>query len=492
MKAKKSSIREEIDSQFGIPQHQEDIDDFENPIADAVKNLISDDIQTLNSEDISDRFSSLRTRTFNDGSGAKGKSTSRNKLFKDYHNSLDRSKSSKKDESDLSMSEEEEGDENEDVRGSDDDSDNEGSMEAESELEEDDDEVNFSILGSEDDGDETLDDSEDDKEADDTLDNSDEDDDDEEVDQDFLYSKQSKSSEIEKGKAVQQQIALWDSFLECRIRLQKGIVAFNKLPSQEVMDKYSLGTELHKELSDAQESVSRLTETLISLHEKLCNQYEGVGQSESKKRKSTTSDKGGVKKRKLEEYDSFLNQMKDNFVSYQNDAIQKWNDKTKIASGKTGNSNFSAFDQSVLNQIEHILKDKARLVRRTQQRKSKYVRVGELGLDSKEDSEEALIKDEYDVETFDDDDFYHKILRDYIEKKTVDINDPQKLGKQWMELQKLRSKMKRKVDVKCTKGRKLRYGVHEKLVNFMAPVLSHQWNLESEIELFKSLFGKKK
>uniref|UniRef100_A0A8D8PVX3 Uncharacterized protein n=1 Tax=Cacopsylla melanoneura TaxID=428564 RepID=A0A8D8PVX3_9HEMI len=135
MKAKKSSIREEIDSQFGIPQHQEDIDDFENPIADAVKNLISDDIQTLNSEDISDRFSSLRTRTFNDGSGAKGKSTSRNKLFKDYHNSLDRSKSSKKDESDLSMSEEEEGDENEDVRGSDDDSDNEGSMEAESELE---------------------------------------------------------------------------------------------------------------------------------------------------------------------------------------------------------------------------------------------------------------------------------------------------------------------------------------------------------------------
>lgn len=52
--------------------------------------------------------------------------------------------------------------------------------------------------------------------------------------------------------------------------------------------------------------------------------------------------------------------------------------------------------------------------------------------------------------------------------------------------------MKRKVDVKCTKGRKLRFEVHEKLVNFMAPVLSHQWNPESELELFKSVFGKKK
>ncbi|KAL1465037.1 hypothetical protein WDU94_004632 [Cyamophila willieti] len=484
MKAKKNSIREEIDSQFGIPQHQEDIDDFENPIADAVKNLISDDIQTLNSEDLLDRFNSLRTRTFNDDLDAKGKSTSRNKLFKDYHNSLDKHKSSKNDDSELSLSE----DNDDEVSGSDDD--NEGSIEPENGLEKDeDDEDNFSILGSEEDGDETLDDSENDKEADDTLDNSEED---EGVDQDFLYSKQSKSSEIEKGKAVQQQIALWDSFLECRIRLQKGIVAFNKFPSQEVINKFNLTHELQKEMSDAQENVLQLMETLTSLHEKLCNQYEGVGKSESNKRKSTTSDKRGSKRRKLEEYDSVLNQMKENFSSYQNEAIQKWNDKTKIASGKTGNSNFSAFDQSVLNQIEHILKDKARLVRRTQQRKSKYSRVGELGLESKEEKIEALIKDEYDVEIFDDDDFYHKILRDYIEKKTVDINDPQKLGKQWMELQKLRSKMKRKVDVKSTKGRKLRYGVHEKLVNFMAPVMSHQWNLESETELFKSLFGKKK
>jgi hypothetical protein len=76
--------------------------------------------------------------------------------------------------------------------------------------------------------------------------------------------------------------------------------------------------------------------------------------------------------------------MQTDFTPYQNEAIQKWNDKTKIASGKMAKSNFSAFDQSVLQQIEHILNDKQRLVRRTQQRKSKYQRVGEAALDSKE------------------------------------------------------------------------------------------------------------
>lgn len=31
---------------------------------------------------------------------------------------------------------------------------------------------------------------------------------------------------------------------------------------------------------------------------------------------------------------------------------------------------------------------------------------------------------DYDVEVFDDDDFYHQMLRELIEKKTSDVNDP--------------------------------------------------------------------
>ena len=51
--------------------------------------------------------------------------------------------------------------------------------------------------------------------------------------------------------------------------------------------------------------------------------------------------------------------------------------------------------------------------------------------------------------------------------------------------------MKRKVDVKATKGRRLRYTVHPKLVNYMAPQPGTVMTEEAVTELYNSLFGKK-
>lgn len=107
------------------------------------------------------------------------------------------------------------------------------------------------------------------------------------------------------------------------------------------------------------------------------------------------------------------------FKPYRNETIQFWNERTKLASGKAAKSDFSAFDQPTLTQIEQIMADKKRLIERTQTKRSKYDVVG--------DSES--IKMDVDPEIFDDDDFYHKLLRDYIEKKSADITDPSQLGK---------------------------------------------------------------
>jgi len=51
--------------------------------------------------------------------------------------------------------------------------------------------------------------------------------------------------------------------------------------------------------------------------------------------------------------------------------------------------------------------------------------------------------------------------------------------------------MKRKIDTRSTKGRKLRYNVHTKLVNFMAPIDQSTWSEEAKKDLYNSLFGKK-
>ena len=90
------------------------------------------------------------------------------------------------------------------------------------------------------------------------------------------------------------------------------------------------------------------------------------------------------KKRKLNDYSEILRDEYKNYVPYRNSAIQKWNDKTRVASGKMANSNFSAFEQSTLKQIDQIMCDKSRLIDRTQIKRSSY-RI--LGKEPQPDSE---------------------------------------------------------------------------------------------------------
>merc|ERR1712096_470022 len=99
-----------------------------------------------------------------------------------------------------------------------------------------------------------------------------------------------------------------------------------------------------------------------------------------------------------------------------------------------------------------------RLVKRTRVKRVDCTILGNRGIKE----EEAIM--------FDDSDFYHHLLRELIEKKTAASSDSAEVGRQWLQIQKLRSKLKKKVDTRASKGRKVRYDIHTKLVNFMAPV----------------------
>lgn len=61
----------------------------------------------------------------------------------------------------------------------------------------------------------------------------------------------------------------------------------------------------------------------------------------------------------------------------------------------------------------------------------------------------------------------------------------------WLENQHLRRKMKKAVEKSASKGRKLKYEVHDKLVGFMAP--KNDTALETlawrPSELYANLFG---
>ncbi|XP_072796389.1 protein AATF isoform X2 [Vicugna pacos] len=314
------------------------------------------------------------------------------------------------------------------------------------------------------------------------------------------------SEEVEKGRAVKNQIALWDQLLEGRIKLQKALLTTNQLPQPDVFPifKDKGGPEFASALKNSHKAVKALLRSLVDLQEELLFQYpdtrylvEGTKPRADSEEEIPSEDEELVEekkqqqrrapaKRKLEteDYPSFMAKRFADFTVYRNRTLQKWHDKTKLASGKLGKG-FGAFERSILTQIDHILMDKERLLRRTQTKRSVYRVLGKPEPAAQPVPENlpgqpeilpqapanAHLKD-LDEEIFDDDDFYHQLLRELIERKTssLDPNDQVAMGRQWLAIQKLRSKIHKKVDRKASKGRKLRFHVLSKLLSFMAPI----------------------
>lgn len=346
----------------------------------------------------------------------------------------------------------------------------------------------------------------------------------------FQFSQNNLNEEINKGKATKNQLGLWDSLLESRIKLQKVNVITNQLPQPKAWSLFSqLGDkELDAEIKEGQKCLGKLLDALLELQNALL--FQNPDMRPVLTGKPSTIDQGDVSdeeipsdsdedvrneqtdvkspkddvvekyclKRKLsiEEYPDFLAKRHKDFQSVRNNTIQKWNDKTRLASGKMSSKSFSSSDQSVLRQIEQVLADKDRLLKRTQLRRTQYKSLGKNEVNEElvennscEELKNGTSLQNYDPEVFDDDDFYHQLLRELIERKSSDLTDPVAISRQWLEIQKLRNKTKKKVDTKASKGRKIRYDVHKKLVNFMAPYDSTTWPDGSKNDLYSSLFG---
>ncbi|KAA0716494.1 Protein AATF [Triplophysa tibetana] len=343
------------------------------------------------------------------------------------------------------------------------------------------------------------------------------------------FSKEKVHEEVQKGKAVQNQLALWDVLLEGRIKMQKALVTANQLPQSQTFPEFKSrgGPEYAEALKNSHKALKALQRSLLELQDQLLYQNpETRGISEGKACNNKDDEeinsedeeenvddyeekvagRKGPPKRKLEmaEYPGLMAKRFAAFQPYRDASLQKWYDKTRLTMGKT-NKGFGSFDRNILTQVEQVLMDKERLVRRTQTRRSQYRVLGKpepiaaeievTAITEGEAAEQALkanlhLKD-LDEEIFDDDDFYHQLLRELIERKTsaVDPNDQVAMGRQWLAIQKLRSRIKKKVDTKASKGRKIRFHVHSKLINFMAPLDNSSMRDDARSELYRSLFA---
>lgn len=158
--------------------------------------------------------------------------------------------------------------------------------------------------------------------------------------------------------------------------------------------------------------------------------------------------------------------------------MRKWSNKVlAIAPNALLPSNRTKFSKSNANQvksavqlIDEALLDSSSLINRTRVWRGTAPRLGaDTKKDTAEDNPDQVIEDNTVPDIFDDTDFYQSLLRDVIDSRSgVTAGDP--LNSDWRLSQKQRKKAKAAtVDTRASKGRKLRFEVHEKLRNFMAP-----------------------
>ena len=73
-----------------------------------------------------------------------------------------------------------------------------------------------------------------------------------------------------------------------------------------------------------------------------------------------------------------MKELYDHFLPYRAQTIDKWSNKVQIASGIPLNKRFKAINQGTNTQIEQILHDKERLIKRTQLKRNSDKILGKV------------------------------------------------------------------------------------------------------------------
>ena len=240
------------------------------------------------------------------------------------------------------------------------------------------------------------------------------------------------NNESLKGKHVTNQLKNWDTMFESRIKLQKLLGAANRFPQADVYGDFLAHNDgLMYKFNDIAGDIENVLQVFFDLQYNALKANEdtrelAMDKTVKKARKRLREDDASV-----DEYWSYIETLNRKIDPYNRAVIQKWNEKTQLAAGGTAmqNKKFKALNQSVVNQIDQIMLDEGRLLKRTHLKRGEYRVIGKIS--EKKGEEDRQIDDtiapktaqrkdleEYDEEIFDDTDFYHQLLRELIDKRT--------------------------------------------------------------------------
>lgn len=299
---------------------------------------------------------------------------------------------------------------------------------------------------------------------------------------------QAAKADAAKGKAVKEQRTTFDALLNTRIKLQKGLSAINE------MSDIVGGADNHAtdsgEVEEDSETIKSAESAALALWSTLEELRTALSDAHSKE---------GAKKRKRSSMvtptttTSLWERMADlesESLPHRRSVLDKWSSKVRGTSTSRPNVGGKLLGSaSGLQTVTTVLD--AQVATELGDRSSKRARQNASANGSDSTAQSQLV--------YDDTAFYQSLLRELVEQRM----SSEAISGGLDSLQQLPSrlpihpvtgmrndKVKRDVDTRASKGRKMRFNVHEKLQNFMAPEDRGVWTVRARDEFFASLLGK--
>jgi protein AATF/BFR2 len=284
---------------------------------------------------------------------------------------------------------------------------------------------------------------------------------------------QSARADAEKGHAVKKQRAAFDALLSLRIKLQKALVAVNSIPLAE-QEEITINSD-QDAMRKAETAAITLFNNLTSLRSSLDSARSG-----QKRKYSGLSPSADLSST----WDS-TNSLESSSLTHRNSTLDFWSTKCRATTAVQTRKLTTQNERSLTDVLNSHLSDLSRLVSRTRlPRSCAPLQAAKLSQPRQEASEADLSS----LPIYDDADFYTLLLQTLISQRSDDTSALPISMEPWQAARE--AKVRKVVDTRASKGRKLRYTVHEKLQNFMAPEDRSSWGERQCDELFGSLFGR--
>ncbi|KYK55195.1 protein BFR2 [Drechmeria coniospora] len=270
----------------------------------------------------------------------------------------------------------------------------------------------------------------------------------------------SKQADVAKGKAIHQQRKAYDGLLNLRIRLQKALVAANTFPTLEMLPDAD-----SEPYEAAEEAAIKLLNTISSLRENF-----GATSKKRKRPLEMSMDSEAIWEQMQEEGLAA--------VEFREDRLEKWSRKVQSVN-VTAPARLGQGRRTMVEVLQGQLANPERLLQRTRVPRS----CAPAQAAKKATEDEAI---------YDDADFYQLLLKELVDQRTVDAGSSQASAVPTVMLTAVKEvKVRKQVDRKASKGRKMRFTVHEKLQNLMAPENRASWEEQAVDRFFGTLFGRK-